>query len=125
MNFIYSIYIVIILSRNDNLVYAARTYSINDEVKSCSGWLSTIIYNFCNNTYKIVKRDTSLMIDKMAPNDLKQDTAKKRLVSDERWRRVRRQVATECCLRACTVADIITYCPNDAKLLQENPEIFY
>lgn len=61
----------------------------------------------------------------MAPNDLKQDTARKRIMPDQKWLRVRRQVATECCLRACTVADIIMYCPSDAKLLQENPEIFY
>lgn len=60
----------------------------------------------------------------MLPKDLQQHAAKKRLLAEGRWRRVRRQVATECCLRPCTVADIIMYCPDDAKLLQENPEIF-
>ncbi|CAH0702818.1 unnamed protein product [Spodoptera exigua] len=66
----------------------------------------------------------STNIEKMAPKDLKKETARLQLVDEGQWRRVRRQVATQCCDRACTVADIITYCPNDAKLVQENPEIF-
>lgn len=37
-------------------------YNINDQVYTCSSWLSRVIFEFCNNTYKIVKRDTSLMI---------------------------------------------------------------
>ncbi|XP_075971610.1 uncharacterized protein LOC142973616 isoform X2 [Anticarsia gemmatalis] len=116
-----------LLYSNERLVSAdeEKTYSINDEVLSCSGWLSSIIFNFCNNTYKIVKRDTaSVMIEKLAPIDLKQETNRRRLVDEGHWRRVRRQVASECCLRPCTVADIIMYCPNDAKLIQERPDIF-
>lgn len=60
----------------------------------------------------------------MAPKDLQQGRVKRRILAEGRWRRVRRQVATECCLRPCTVADIITYCPDDAKLVQERPDIF-
>lgn len=60
--FLLQIYVFIVITRSVNIVHGARTYSINDEVTSCSGWLATIIFNFCNNTYKIVKRDTSLMI---------------------------------------------------------------
>lgn len=60
----------------------------------------------------------------MAPKDLQKDTNKRRLVSERKWNRVRRQVANECCLRSCSVADIIMYCPNDAKILIENPDIF-
>ncbi|XP_047022552.1 uncharacterized protein LOC124631952 [Helicoverpa zea] len=122
---LFQVCIVMILYSNEHLVYGdVKIYSINDEVLSCSGWLSTIIFNFCNNTYKIVKRDTSLMIEKMAPKDLQKDTSRRRLVDGDRWHRVRRQVASQCCLHPCTVADIIMYCPNDAKLLQENPDIF-
>ncbi|KAG6444214.1 uncharacterized protein LOC115456422 isoform X2 [Manduca sexta] len=126
MNLGHVLYILIILFGNNwfNVVHGDRVYNINDKVLSCSGWLSTIIYNFCNNHYKIVKRDTSLMIEKMAPKDLQKKTIKHSLLEADRWRRMRRQVANECCLRACTVADIIMYCPNDAKLLQENPDIF-
>uniref|UniRef100_A0A2H1V285 SFRICE_002747 n=1 Tax=Spodoptera frugiperda TaxID=7108 RepID=A0A2H1V285_SPOFR len=123
---LFQVYIVLLLFSNENSVYAdqVRIYNLNDPVLSCSGWLSNIIFNICNNTYKIVKRDTSLMIEKMAPKALQKETARLQLVDEGQWRRVRRQVATQCCDRACTVADIITYCPNDAKLVQENPEIF-
>nr|XP_037868992.1 uncharacterized protein LOC119628374 isoform X2 [Bombyx mori] len=119
---------MLILMRSSSIVFgdnAERVYSIHDKVTSCSGWLSTIIFNFCNNVYKIVKRDTSLMIEKMAPKDLQQDTTKQRLLGEGKWRRVRRQVANECCLRSCTVAELIRYCPDDALLVQEHPEIFY
>lgn len=61
----FQIYIMLILMRSSTIVFgdnAERVYSIHDKVTSCSGWLSTIIFNFCNNAYKIVKRGTSLMI---------------------------------------------------------------
>ncbi|KAJ8727460.1 hypothetical protein PYW07_001579 [Mythimna separata] len=124
MNLKYSVYIVMLLYSNESFVNANKVYNINDEVLSCSGWLSTIIFQFCNNTYKIVKRDTSVMIEKMAPKDLQIETSKQRLVDESHWRRVRRQVATECCLNPCTVADIIMYCPDDAKLFEDQPDIF-
>lgn len=64
------------------------------------------------------------LTEKLAPKNLRRDLTRNRLLAEGRWRRVRRQVATECCLRPCTVADIIMYCPEDAKLLVENPGIF-
>lgn len=115
-----------LLYSNNRLIVAednVRTYNIGDRVSGCSTWLSTIIFLFCNNTYKIVKRDTtSVMIDKMAPKEFQLKTTKRLIM--ESARRVRRQVADECCTRACTVADIIMYCPDDAKLVQERPDIF-
>lgn len=39
-----------------------ETYKMSDRVYMCSKWLSSVIDNFCNNVYKIVKRDTSLML---------------------------------------------------------------
>ncbi|XP_013138829.1 PREDICTED: uncharacterized protein LOC106103593 isoform X2 [Papilio polytes] len=113
---------------NINTAYGSDindTFKITDRVFSCSNWLSSLIDNICNNVYKIVKRDTSLMIEKMAPKDLQKSMYKQRLLTEEHWRRVRRQVASECCERACTVGNIIMYCPDDAKLLRENPDIFY
>lgn len=56
---------MLILMRSSTIVFgdnAERVYSLDDKVKCCSRWLSTIIFNFCNNAYKIVKRGTSLMI---------------------------------------------------------------
>ncbi|KAJ8733412.1 hypothetical protein PYW08_001710 [Mythimna loreyi] len=124
MNLKYSVYIVMILYSNESLADEDRVFNINDKVLSCSGWLSRIIFNFCNNTYKIVKRDTSVMIEKMAPKDLQKETNRQRIVDEAHWKRVRRQVATECCLNPCTVGDIIMYCPDDAKLVQDHPDIF-
>ncbi|XP_028026041.1 bombyxin A-1 homolog [Bombyx mandarina] len=115
------IYIMLILMRSSTIVFgdnAERVYSLDDKVKCCSRWLSTIIFNFCNNAYKIVKRE------KMAPKDLQQDTTKQRHLVEGKWRRVRRQVANECCLRSCTVAELIRYCPKDAPLVQKHPELF-
>ncbi|XP_013138828.1 PREDICTED: uncharacterized protein LOC106115675 isoform X1 [Papilio xuthus] len=124
----YILYVVLLLNRNINTAYGSDindTFKITDRVFSCSNWLSSLIDNICNNVYKIVKRDTSLMIEKMAPKDLQKSMYKQRLLTEEHWRRVRRQVASECCERACTVGNIIMYCPDDAKLLRENPDIFY
>ncbi|CAH2105640.1 unnamed protein product [Euphydryas editha] len=98
---------------------------MSDPVYTCSKWLSSLIYNICNNVYKIVKRDTSVMIDKLTPTDLLfKNRNERRKIAEIRWRRVRRQVASECCERPCTVENIIMYCPDDAKLLIENPDIF-
>ncbi|XP_068631297.1 uncharacterized protein [Battus philenor] len=122
------LYVVLLLSRNNNIASAtenSETFKITDRVFTCSKWLSSLIDKFCNNVYKIVKRDTSLMIEKLAPKELQKGMYKQRLLTEEHWRRMRRQVASECCERPCTVGNIITYCPDDAKLLRENPDIFY
>ncbi|XP_072939981.1 uncharacterized protein [Epargyreus clarus] len=125
MEFKYYVYVILILTKSYTFAYAENTeiFRMTDRVFTCSKWLSSIIDNFCNNVYKIVKRDTSVMMDKLTPKDLKRNRTK-RSVTEERWRRVRRQVASECCERPCTVGNIIMYCPDDAKLLQENPGIF-
>ncbi|XP_023949432.2 insulin-like isoform X2 [Bicyclus anynana] len=123
MDYKYLVYIIFFLQRNLMIVHAEETATIkmSDRVFTCSKWLSSIIDNLCNNAYKIVKRDTSAMLDKLSPKGLKR---KERYITDERWRRVKRQVASECCERPCTVRTIIMYCPDDAKLLTENPDIF-
>ncbi|CAK1546102.1 unnamed protein product [Leptosia nina] len=125
MDLKYYAYIILLIHANINPAQAedAGTYRMTDRIFTCSKWLSSIIDNFCNNVYKIVKRDTSLLMDKLAPRDL-QSVNRRRFLAEERWRRVRRQVASECCERPCTVSNIIMYCPDDAKLLQENPNIF-
>ncbi|XP_047528789.1 uncharacterized protein LOC125065301 [Vanessa atalanta] len=126
MNLKYIIYIMFILHRNVNAVEKTEDteiYKMTDKVFTCSKWLSAIIYNFCNNVYKVVKRDTSLL-DKLTPKDLLKIKNKRREFADVRWRRVRRQVASECCEKPCTVGNIIMYCPDDAKLLIENPNLF-
>ncbi|XP_046963482.1 uncharacterized protein LOC124532570 [Vanessa cardui] len=126
MNFKYIIYVIFLLHRNVNAVEKTEDteiYKMTDKVFTCSKWLSSIIYNFCNNVYKIVKRDTSLL-DKLTPKDLLKIKNKRREFADVRWRRVRRQVASECCEKPCTVGNIIMYCPDDAKLLIENPNLF-
>ncbi|CAH2071448.1 unnamed protein product, partial [Iphiclides podalirius] len=128
MDLKYVLYVVLLLNRSSSVVYGmdnSETFKITDRVFSCSKWLSSLIDNFCNNVYKIVKRDTSLMVEKMAPKDLQKGMYKQRILAEEHWRRVRRQVASECCERPCTVGNIIMYCPDDAKLLRENPDIFY
>ncbi|XP_062526083.1 bombyxin B-3-like isoform X2 [Bombyx mori] len=51
---------MLILMRSSTIVFgdnAERVYSLDDKVKCCSRWLSIIIFNFCNNAYKIVKRE--------------------------------------------------------------------
>ncbi|VVC88313.1 unnamed protein product [Leptidea sinapis] len=125
----YFVYIVLIILRNISPMWASEhgdteTYRMSDRVYTCSKWLSSIIDNICNNVYKIVKRETSIMVEKLSPRDLKKSVNEKRLISDGRWRRMRRQVATECCERPCTVSNLVMYCPDDAKLLRENPDIF-
>ncbi|CAK1598705.1 unnamed protein product [Parnassius mnemosyne] len=127
MDLKYILYVVLLLNGHNSISYGmenGETYKITDKVFSCSKWLSLLIANVCNNVFKIVKRDTSLMIEKMAPKSLQKSVYKKRLLAEEHWRRVRRQVASECCERPCTVGNIIMYCPDDAKLLRENPDIF-
>lgn len=59
------LYIVMLLSRHNIYVHGdegTRTYKITDKVFTCSSWLSMLINKLCDNVYKIVKRDTSLMI---------------------------------------------------------------
>ncbi|XP_045446961.1 uncharacterized protein LOC123655171 [Melitaea cinxia] len=127
MDFKYIVYIVLLLSRNLTTIEGVEnteTFKMSDSVYTCSKWLASIIDNFCNNVYKIVKRDTSLILDKLTPKDLLNNRDKRRKIAEMRWRRVRRQVASECCERPCTVETIIMYCPDDAKVLIENPDIF-
>ncbi|KAJ2952304.1 hypothetical protein O0L34_g4587 [Tuta absoluta] len=102
-----------------------KSYKITDNVKQCSNFLSKFIDNLCNKDLKVVKRDTSILLEKLMPKDLQNHMNKQRLESSESWRRVRRQVADECCESACTVGNIILYCPDDARLVKEDPEIFY
>ncbi|CAH2105639.1 unnamed protein product [Euphydryas editha] len=122
------VYIILLLCRNLTTIEGVenkKIYKMSDPVYTCSKWLSSLIYNICNNVYKIVKRDTSVMIDKLTPTDLLfKNRNERRKIAEIRWRRVRRQVASECCERPCTVENIIMYCPDDAKLLIENPDIF-
>ncbi|CAG9560034.1 unnamed protein product [Danaus chrysippus] len=115
MDFKYFIFLLL-LNRSSN-AEDTEVYKMSDRVFTCSKWLSSVIDNFCNKVFKIVKRDASSLIDKLTPKDLRKHQNK------QRWR-VRRQVASECCERPCTVGNIIMYCPDDAKLLIEDPDIF-
>lgn len=58
------------------------------------------------------------------PEDLKIVNARQRQLHADHWRRVRRQIATECCSQHCTIGNIIWYCGDSSKLVVENPEIF-
>ncbi|XP_049870359.1 uncharacterized protein LOC126369837 [Pectinophora gossypiella] len=130
MQFQYYVLIALLLSRHNGLCEeeeessTTRKYRITDTVSTCSDRLSKFIAALCGKVIKIVKRDaTSLMIDKLAPKDLHingepQKWGSKRLV------RMRRQVASECCNQACTVGNLIMYCSDEAKLVQEDPDIF-
>ncbi|KAL4706609.1 hypothetical protein ACJJTC_009021 [Scirpophaga incertulas] len=101
-----------------------KVYHITDKVMSCSSFLSRLVSSFCNSTYTIVKRDTSILLDKLTHRTSFDYKSKKRWVDEEQLQRVRRQIATECCEQPCTIRQMIKYCPDDAKLVQEHPEIF-
>lgn len=62
--------------------------------------------------------------ESMAPEGLKKNTYLKWLVDKREGRRVRRQIASECCNKPCTIANIIEYCPGDSKLMLENSDLF-
>lgn len=57
--------IVLLVCRNvraEETTENTETFKMSDRVYMCSKWLSSVIDNFCNNVYKIVKRDTSIML---------------------------------------------------------------
>ncbi|CAH2991661.1 unnamed protein product [Chilo suppressalis] len=101
-----------------------KVFHITDKITSCSSYLSNLINLVCNNSIKIIKRDTSLLLDRLTPRSIQEYRKKQRVLARERWRRVRRQVASECCDQACTIGQMIKYCPEDARLVRERPEIF-
>ncbi|XP_047984205.1 bombyxin A-2 homolog [Leguminivora glycinivorella] len=103
---------------------AQEAYKLSDSINKCSKRLSQMIANLCNNMYKIVKRDTrsSLMIDKLVPEELHEHMKRSRLKRSRR--RVRRQLVDECCNQPCTISNLLMYCPPDAIIVKERPEIF-
>ncbi|XP_073942911.1 uncharacterized protein [Choristoneura fumiferana] len=118
MNLLCYFYIIILL--NNLLVLGQEekhVFRLSDKLLRCSSNLSKVIQEFCDNVHKVVKRDTSVIIDKLVPGALHIHMKRERL---KRWHRVRRQVATECCERACTVSNILLYCPDDAEVLRDN-----
>ncbi|XP_061711151.1 bombyxin A-3 homolog [Cydia pomonella] len=126
MNSLHYLFIIMVLLGN-NLVALAQEemqqLRLSDSINKCSHRLSQMIANLCNNLYKIVKRDTrsSRMIDKLVPEDLHEHMKRARL---KRWRRVRRQVANECCERPCTVSNLLMYCPPESRVVKEHPDMF-
>ncbi|CAF4811375.1 unnamed protein product [Pieris macdunnoughi] len=121
----YYVYIILLLHSAFNPIEAeTETYRMTDHVFTCSKWLSSVIENLCNNVYRIVKRDTSLLMEKLTPRDIQKSVNRRRFLAEEKWRRLRRQVATECCVEACTISNIILYCPENSKVIKENPHIF-
>ncbi|KAL0832711.1 hypothetical protein ABMA28_000893 [Loxostege sticticalis] len=124
---LYAVYIVMILSQQyiSVLGQEGRLFHMTDTVFTCSSYLSALITNFCDNIFKIVKRDTnSVLIDRLTPRSLHELRNKERVLAQERWRRVRRQIASECCDQPCSVGNIIKYCPEESKLAKERPDIF-
>ncbi|XP_063377623.1 bombyxin A-3 homolog [Cydia fagiglandana] len=126
MNSFQYLFIIMVLLENNFAAPAqeeTHQYRLSDPVNKCSHRLSQMIANLCNNMYKIVKRDTrsSIMIDKLVPEDLHEHVKRARL---KRWRRVRRQVAKECCERPCTVSNLLMYCPAESEVVKEHPDIF-
>lgn len=65
-----------------------------------------------------------LFTEKLMPEHLKIVNTRQRMLYAEHWRRVRRQIANECCNQPCTIGNIIWYCGDSSKLVMENPEIF-
>ncbi|XP_063360751.1 bombyxin A-3 homolog [Cydia amplana] len=127
MNSLQYLFIITVLLGNNLLALAQNETQplirLSDSVNKCSHRLSQMIANLCNNIYKIVKRDTrsSIMIDKLVPEELHEHVKRARL---KRWRRVRRQVAKECCDRPCTVSNLLMYCPAESEVVKEHPDIF-
>ncbi|XP_062526084.1 bombyxin A-2 homolog isoform X5 [Bombyx mori] len=104
------IYIMLILMRSSTIVFgdnAERVYSLDDKVKCCSRWLSIIIFNFCNNAYKIVKRDDFEDVD--LHGDWPWTGRRGALSAD--WTRYKRQgIVNECCFKPCTTDVLLKYC---------------
>ncbi|XP_053603842.1 uncharacterized protein LOC128671418 [Plodia interpunctella] len=121
---LYVVYIILLLCRDSVVAEEPVNFKITDTLLICSSWLASVITKVCDNTYKIVKRDTSVLMEKMAPKSVQEQKTKLLSLEKERWRRVRRQIATECCDNPCTVATIIMYCPNDSRVIRENPDLF-
>ncbi|XP_060801935.1 bombyxin A-2 homolog [Amyelois transitella] len=121
---LYVVYIILLLCRNNVFAVEPVNYKINDTILICSRWLGRTLANVCDNDYKIVKRDTSILMEKMAPKSVQEQKTKQRLLEKERWRRFRRQIVSECCDNPCTVGEILSYCPNDSKVVRENPQLF-
>ncbi|XP_063532796.1 bombyxin A-2 homolog [Cydia strobilella] len=126
MNSLQYLFIIVVLLGNNLLALAqdeTGLFRLSDSVNKCSHLLSQMIANLCNNIYKIVKRDTrsSIMIDKLVPEDLHDHVKRARL---KQWRRVRRQVAKECCEQPCTVSTLLSYCPAESEVVKEHPDIF-
>lgn len=70
---------------------------------TCSRSLSKLLFGLCTG--------------KVAVKDLpKENLSKIREIRGKRasltYRRMKRQIADECCLRPCTVAQLIEYCPD-------------
>ncbi|XP_028166586.1 uncharacterized protein LOC135074156 [Ostrinia nubilalis] len=125
----YVLYIAMFLSRQYICVLGKEgelgLAHMTDVVYTCSSYLSRIITRFCDNLITIVKRDTSsVLIDRLSPKSLLELRDKERVRKQERWRRVRRQIASECCDQPCNVGLIIKYCPEESKLFKERPDIF-
>ncbi|XP_052749352.1 uncharacterized protein LOC113515625 isoform X2 [Galleria mellonella] len=110
IQFLCCICIILLLYRNVVHAEEVQTYKITDTVSFCSSKLSVMISKLCDNQYKIVKRDTSILIGKLSPRRLEEQEFAK-----ERWRRLRRQVANECCNQPCSLENLIMYCSEDAK----------
>lgn len=61
--YLLKVYIILLLHSAFNPIEAnAETYKMTDRIFTCSKWLSSIIDNICNNVYRIVKRDASLLM---------------------------------------------------------------
>ncbi|XP_026322178.1 bombyxin A-2 homolog [Hyposmocoma kahamanoa] len=128
MKLLYIIVVIIIpicTSADNSKETTTVTYRVSDQLIQCSQKLSKFIKSLCDKEYKIIKRDiSSVLMEKLMPEDLKIVNTRQRLLYAEHWRRVRRQIASECCNQPCTIGNIIWYCGNSSKLVVENPEVF-
>lgn len=70
----------------------------------CSRSLSTLIFQICTGNVPI----SDLPVENLS----KVRGKRAALFSRDIQRRMRRQVADECCLHPCSVADLIQYCPE-------------
>ena len=84
-------------------VISGESLALNSVLKDlCSRTLSNIIFEICTG---------GIPVSDMPSSSLSKMRAKRAALFYVK--RHRRQVADECCLRPCTVAQLIEYCPEN------------
>lgn len=100
------LYVLLLLreSKGDALTMNTRIRDM------CSRALSNLIFDICTGT---------LPVTDLPPESLSKVRAKRASLFSAK-QRSRRQVADECCLRSCTVSQLVEYCPETWWCVQMN-----